>query len=127
MTSDEKYIRQKVGSKNPFKVPEGYFDSVAPAVMERLAEYPGRKLESQKKTIQTKVVLMAERMRPLLYVAATLFVAVFTFSVYFQNMSEDADQKVVSQISTNDDFFDEEADYVMMDNYDIYACLISDY
>ena len=127
MTSDEKYIRQHVGAKNPFKAPEGYFDNVAPTVMGHLADYPERKLELQPKTTKAKVVSMVEHFRPLLYVAATLIIAVFTFSVYMQNMSEETNQKTISQAGANDEFFDEEADYVMIDNYDIYACLSSDY
>ena len=94
MTSDEKYIRQHVGAKNPFKAPEGYFDNVAPTVMGHLADYPERKLELQPKTTKAKVVSMVEHFRPLLYVAATLIIAVFTFSVYMQNMSEETNQQL---------------------------------
>ena len=64
--NEEKYIEEKVGRRNPFVVPEGYFD---------------------------------------------------TFAVSQQPLQAEA-VKVSTDVA-----FDEAADYVMLDNSDIYACL----
>ena len=36
--NEEKYIQEKVGNRNPFRVPEGYFDHFADQVMATLPE-----------------------------------------------------------------------------------------
>ena len=38
MENEEKYIREKMGDKSPFRVPEGYFDQLASRVMSQLPE-----------------------------------------------------------------------------------------
>lgn len=49
--------------KNSFRVPEGYMEGLTDQIMARLPECPQQK--------ETKVVSMAEKMRPWLYLAAS--------------------------------------------------------
>lgn len=49
--------------KNPFRVPEGYMEGMTDQIMARLPERPQQK--------ETKVVSMADKMRPWLYLAAS--------------------------------------------------------
>ena len=126
MTNDEKFLRQHIGEKNPFKVPEGYFENLVPQLMERLPDKPATAGREEPQKAVARVVPLMERLRPLLYVAATLFVAVFTFSVFMQKMDDKAEPQLAAQTEGIDEYFDEEADYVMFDNYDIYACLTSE-
>ncbi|BAR48902.1 hypothetical protein [Tannerella forsythia] len=49
--------------KNSFRVPEGYMEGLTDRIMARLPECPQQK--------ETKVVSMAEKMRPWLYLAAS--------------------------------------------------------
>lgn len=49
--------------KNPFRVPEGYMEGLTDQIMARLPERPQQK--------ETKVVSMADKMRPWLYLAAS--------------------------------------------------------
>ena len=49
--------------KNPFRVPEGYMEGLTDQIMARLPECPQQK--------ETKVVSMADKMRPWLYLAAS--------------------------------------------------------
>ena len=90
--NEEKYIEEQVGRRNPFTVPEGYFDTFADQLMASLPERQPR----------TKYVWL----RPLRYAAAVR-----------QPIQAEAIQ-VSSDVA-----FDEAADYAMIDNYDIYACL----
>ena len=38
--NEEKYIEERVGKRNPFLVPDGYFDHLADQVMASLPEQP---------------------------------------------------------------------------------------
>lgn len=62
MTSEEK-IKQMVGKREPFKVPEGYFEQLNHSFMDQIPE---------ERTAERPVVriTMFERVKPLLYLAA---------------------------------------------------------
>ena len=115
MMNEELYIKSRMGDKNPFRVPEGYFDNFAADIMQKLPE----KVKPVKKGLIV-------RLRPLMYAAACLMVAIFTAAVFFSH--DDAATPEVASISQPvDSYVDEAADYLMADNMDIYACLTSDY
>ena len=75
-------------------------------------------------------------LRPWLYAAACICVGVFIAAIAFNNRSEVATPQPASQqIAVNeptdynyysDSYIDEEADYAMIDNQEIYACLMAD-
>lgn len=127
MTNDEKYLKKRVGNRNPYGVPEGYFERLTPELMQRLPEYPERKLNIVEPKFGSKVRPIIMRMRPLLYTAASLLIATFCIAVYFDSKDADNTQQLSIQTETSDAYYDEVADYAMVDNYDIYACLTSDY
>lgn len=108
--NEEKYIQEKVGSRNPFVVPEGYFETFADQLMASLPERQPR---------ANRVWL-----RPLRYAAAVVCLFVMGAMAWFA-FSPDKQQSLQAKavnVST-DVAFDEAADYVMLDNSDIYACL----
>lgn len=116
MNNEDLYIIERVGKENPFKVPAGYFDQLTSRVMSQLPE-------------QT-VILLPERkpvsrlvsLRPWLY-AAACFVAVVVMGVTlysYQNVATDQ-QMAVATVESN--YMDDAADYAMLDNAEIYACL----
>lgn len=114
MKNEEMYIKSRMSTRNPFQVPDGYFDRLADEVMQQLPEQPRQGL--------------VERLRPWLYAAACLLVAVLTATVYFFRPDAPGQNVVATNVSsTNDTYYDEAADYVMADNIDIYACLASEY
>ena len=120
MMNEEEYLIERVGRENPFRVPEGYFDTLADEVMARVnaVETPAPR--------KARVVWM----RPLLYAAASvcaLFISVMGYNMYTH---QQADQPVAQKVTVSqhsEDSFDQAADYLMVDNEDIYACLSSDY
>ena len=124
----EKYLVEKVGKENPFRVPEGYFDTLASQIMAKV-EAEGVEARDIKtgKEKRAKVVWL----RPVLYAAASvcaLFVSVVAYQSYSEQGVAAPTQNVVANNQVMmDEYFEEAADYVMLDNQDIYACLSSDY
>lgn len=102
-----------MGNKNPFRVPEGYFDNFAAEMMRNLPEQPQ----------QSKFV----RLRPFMYAAACIVVAVLTATIFFFPQHENAEQNMAAVSTTTDTYVEDMADYVMADNNDIYAYLASEY
>jgi hypothetical protein len=129
MDSVEKYVRSRMSRKEPFQVPEGYFDNLVGEIMAKLPEQ--KELDGAGQTDSRKVVPLTPslyaRLRPVLYVAACLLVAVLSFAVYYADSDKKEGQQVATQYSYKDASIDEVADYMMADNSDIYACLTNDY
>ena len=110
--NEEKYIEEQVGRRNPFTVPEGYFDTFADQLMASLPERHPR----------AKQVWL----RPLRYAAAVVCVCAMGAMGWFAlSSSPDVRQPMQAEAAqvSSDAAFDEAADYAMIDNYDIYACL----
>ena len=107
--------------QNPFKVPEGYFDSLNTRIMENVA----RQASAQKseKPAQAKNV----HMHVLRWAAACACVLVIGVSaVLFTFKDTDTSEAPVTaqqSFFTSDDSFNQAADYTMLDNYDMYQML----
>lgn len=120
MTSEEKYISQKCGNKQPFRVPEGYFDTLADRIIEQIPKQ------------QTKLgKAVIKQLKPWFYAAACIVVAVFTATMMLQNKKTDtqiaqAEKTTDTETYYSDTYIDEEADYAMVDNQDIYAYLLAE-
>ena len=125
---EEKYLIEKVGKENPFRVPEGYFDTLSSQIMAKVeAEGVAPRDIKAGKEKRAKVVWL----RPVLYAAASVC-ALFISVVAYQSRSDKGTAAPTQTVVANnqmlmDDYFDEAADYVMLDNQDIYAYLSSDY
>ena len=125
---EEKYLIEKVGKENPFKVPEGYFDTLSSQIMAKIeAEGVAPRDIKTGKEKRAKVLWL----RPVLYAAASVC-ALFISVVAYQSHSDKGTAAPTQTVVANnqmlmDDYFDEAADYVMLDNQDIYAYLSSDY
>ena len=112
---EEKYLEELVGKRNPFVVPEGYFEQLTDQVMQSLPERRPR----------AKSVWM----RPVFYAAASVCALFVCASVWmlWPKASTVSQGQVAEVVQEPDDaYFNEAADYMMLDNQDIYACL-SDY
>ncbi len=115
---EEELLRQAVGDKQPFKVPEGYFDSLSGRITGPL---PACELRMTSGTANRK-----RRLR-LLAAAACMCGVLCVGSAYY--MSRDAGAvadatNVKAQYMYNEDTYIEEvADYAMLDNQDLYSYL----
>lgn len=119
MIKEEKYLVDRFGKKQPFSVPEGYFDQFASQFMEQL---PEREEEAVVVRLDSHSRWSTIRRWS---VAACLAVALAGVGMWaFQGESSkatgaaDAGQFASSNYNTA---IDQAADYAMMDNGDIYA------
>ena len=102
MIEEEKHLREIVGQRNPFRVPEGYFEQLTAQVMQQLPE-------QQKARITM--------LRPWLYAAACTVAAMLMGVTYY--LHQDSADDLVADGS----YYEEGADYAMIDNMAIYASL----
>lgn len=110
MENEEKYINDISGRQNPFRVPDGYFDEFTARLMEQIPKDGG-----QAKTLS---------LRSWLYAAACIAVAaVMVLTYYFQQPMEAQPSVASTETNTDNTYIDEVADYAMIDNAEIYACL----
>ena len=117
MTNEEKLIIESLGKESPFRVPEGYFDRFADQFMDKL---PEQQPAAPAQRPRLKVL------RPILTAAACLCVAIFSITLYLNRPQDVTEQAPVAATATNvaeETLMDEAADYAMLDNADIYACL----
>lgn len=139
--NDELYLKQTVGNRNPFRVPEGYFEQFAEQVMQQLPdrEQPVAQQQPLHATLrpsgQRSSLSRARRvqMRPWFYAAAcTALALMLGVSYYFmqpQTTSVDpapiaaAPAASATYAASDNSYIDDMADYVMLDNTEIYACL----
>lgn len=121
MINEEDYVRSKMGNKNPFTVPEGYFEQLAGDILNKI---PNSVQKDQKPAL-------IKHFRPLLYAAACVCIAMFGIVIY-QNLDKQGNDtlntNIISHNTTdyNDKFIDDAADYAMIDNDEIYASLLAD-
>jgi hypothetical protein len=126
MSNEEKYLQSKMGTKNPFTVPEGYFDTLTEQVMQRLPQQ-----EESAGHEQQKRPVIVRMLRPLLYAAACLCIGIFGVGIYQHLDNQTAEGvPVISHVGTtveyNDTYIEDATDYAMFDNQDIYATLLAD-
>lgn len=136
MKNEELYLRSRMGRENHFRVPEGYFDSLADNIISQL---PGKEVAISLHQAGTQTGNAAgetngkgnrpailKRIRPWLFAAACVCGIAFLGAVYYHAPEQTADQQFAA-VNTADNYVDEAADYAMVDNQDIYACLMSEY
>lgn len=122
MIAEEKYLEDKYGKKQPFKVPNGYFDSFAENLMDKLPE---------QQPVMTPHISMWRKWRKLrLTVAVAASVCAVMFSVMtFMHNTKPTHSPLASNHTTktvtNDSYntLDVAADYTMLDNDDIYVLI----
>lgn len=114
MNNEETYLKETIGTRNPFQVPDGYFEQLTQQVMQQLPE---------RKPQRSRLVAL----RPWLYAAAcvvALFVLGTTTYHFRQQPADEPAPLASSAVSPADNsYIDAAADYAMIDNVDIYACL----
>ena len=128
MNYEEKEIKERFGQVNPFRVPDGYFDQLTERVMSQLPEREQTAEHVSLSSSRPKSRLVA--LRPWMYAAACTVAAVFMgVALYFHQTKEEqtlanADVNAsASTTNTESQYIDEYAEYVMLDNTEIYAYL----
>ena len=116
---EEKYIEQKVGKRNPFRVPEGYFENFNVQMMQQISEQKSPELKPMAKTVWMR--------KPMYYAAACVCALLISATAWLLMSNPDTNVstpvQLASQQEVQDEEFDEAADYMMLDNHEIYALL----
>ena len=136
MKTDERHVDHIFGNSDGFKVPEGYFDQLITNVMTQVeaeAQTATAKPAAKPTTAKPAATASAtptkpirKMLRPMFYAAASVLAAVFCGTLYFHHTSDATDlqpQETATVASADDTYIDEAADYLMVDNTDIYAYL----
>ena len=130
---EEDFLMEKVGRHESFRVPDGYFDNLAARVMEQLPEQEHtavtESMSSQEPRAKVVRPVFGRRLRTMFAAAACLAAIVFGATLFFNDKEQQDPMSAVAFNGPSDDsytYMDEAADYAMMDNQDIYACLMSE-
>ncbi len=135
MIKEEQILMEKFGRGKSFRVPEGYFDTVASRVMQSIPETSGMRVAMTENVRQQTAADRAPLSRRLVVwrvAAAIALVAVLsgiTFGIVRHNGSGKEATSLSAQAETSHtdySMFDEAVDYAMIDNQDIYASLLSE-
>ena len=125
----EHHLHSTYGNKRPFTVPDHYFSDLSSQIMAKIpVEDPVNTPENTVKTKKSHFALI-RRVRPLAIAAAmigVIVIAFWSFADYTSNQKRAADipEKGVGETlskAISSDSFDEAADYMMMDEDDMYA------
>lgn len=125
--NDEKYIRKAFGKKNPFSVPEGYFDSLTPRIMQGIKQTDAEGKVPIMRGHAARTVSLWQRSRKFVIgVAASVCVGLFSLGAYFhsgnsQRHSAQTMQQAKAERHSDYSSIDEMVDYSMMDTEDMYA------
>ena len=129
MMNEDVLIESKMGKRNPFKVPEGYFDQLTEQVMQMIPEENTQTAQVQVMKPAKNAILRS--LRPLFYAAACSCIAVFGVATYLHlnkevNDTQQLQSNIVTVHSYSDSYIEEATDHAMLDNDDIYASLLAD-
>jgi esterase/lipase len=113
MGTNKKTKLNEIPKENPFKVPDNYFEDFASRMQEQIAE-------------ENKVVPLFQKMRPFLYVAASVIVILsVTFVAFTGDTQEDdmmakqnADTVQVTETSNKEMAVSKKSDEVLFDDID---------
>lgn len=115
---EEDKLLKKVGTGNPFTVPEGYFENLTSEVMSKLPEQQAPQL--------IKEPTRWERFKPWAYMAAMFAGAALIINVASKNpnpFGENASLAAEETEVISDEYLDYALNQSMLDNYSLYVYL----
>lgn len=118
---EEKEFKQTFGTRTPFKVPEGYFDTLQQEIMAKIPEQQ-----------HAKVVVMKPKksiLRPVAGIAASVCIIMGAFAIYSKIYNEEKPVMATTnhtqeQASVQENNEYEAEDYIMMDNEAMYSYMM---
>ncbi len=111
----EENILKKIGTENPFRVPEGYFENLTSEVMNRLPE-------KEKSADVQKEPTMWERVRPWLYMAAMFVGAALIIRVASSDRTPSLEQ-LSDETESEIEYINMAVENSMLDDYSLYMYL----
>ena len=117
LMKEEDKLQKMIGTENPFRVPEGYFENLTSEVMNRLPEK-----EKSLGAIR-KESTMWERVRPWLYMTAMFIGAALIIRVASTDRTPAADRVAAEESETEIEYINMAVDNSMLDDYSLYVYL----
>lgn len=115
----EDIIRQYTTTRNPFRVPDGYFDDFTQRLMQRLPQEAASQTTTPRRA---RIVSLSPARRLMRYAAAVMVAAACLGSglyLYNRSASDTDDILTASDYLANDDNLDDMLDYEMLSNNQI--------
>lgn len=114
---EEDELLKKCGTKNPFMVPEGYFDNFSKELMNKLPE------KEQTSTPQETITTW-QRIKPWIYMAAMFCGLMFSVRVVVGPPKQDTPIFTAAETEQfSDEYIETILDHSMMDDYTLYQYL----
>lgn len=120
---EEFLLEQKYGRRNPYKVPEGYFERFEESFMDNLRTH--ERQQQKRKNKRANVVRLF--LRPVACVACTVLIVLSGFLFFHENVTEgqceanNISKSYSAAVHVSDYTIDDISDYAMLDNDDIYS------
>ena len=118
--NEDKELKRLYGNKNPFKVPDGYFDHLADDIMAQLPDTPAE---------SPAPISLWGKMKPWIYMAAMFVGMSFTIRMFmgkFGMEKEQTPQTATASYSVTDlpeEYVEPIVSQTMMDDYQLYEYL----
>ena len=109
---EEDTILRKVGTDNPFRVPEGYFEQFSDSLMSHLPE-------QETSTLVVKEPSLWDKVKPWVYMAAMFAGAALIIRTASGQRADDTTDSEVQEM----EYISEAVDYSMLDDYSLYVYL----
>lgn len=114
---EEKELRKKSGTKNPFKVPDGYFENLTQNIMEKLPD----------NSVEEESITLWNRVKPWLYMAAMFCGLIFGAKLLINKpLNEEIGTETAFNIEQDilpNMLIDPVSNQTMMDDYSLYKYL----
>lgn len=115
MKEEDKLLRT-VGTENPFRVPEGFFENLTSEVMNRLPEKETPAYEQKEPTLWDKV-------KPWMYMAAMFVGAALIIRVASSDQTPAADRMTAEEKENEAKYINTIVENSMLDDYSFYVYL----
>lgn len=135
METDERYIELHFGKKAPFKVPEGYLDNLTQSIISNVEAVGKEAVPAASASVKSAAPTVGwwQRYRRYVVAAACVAFVVGGVSVWQAQSSTEADKAHVATATHNSSYdasaygsvSDEEINYSMLDNEDMYSLMAS--
>ncbi|EGF57576.1 hypothetical protein HMPREF9446_01656 [Bacteroides fluxus YIT 12057] len=116
LMKEEDKILKKVGTENPFRVPDDYFENLTSEVMSRLPE-------KEKPAILQKEPTRWEKVRPWLYMTAMFIGAALIIRVASSDRTPAMDRVANDDTEMEIEYINTVLENSMMDDYSLYVYL----
>ena len=109
---EEDKILKKIGTENPFRVPDGYFENLTSEVMNRLPE------KEKLIAVQTE-----QKVRPWLYMTAMFIGAALIIRVASSEHTPSVERMAADDTETEMEYINMAVENSMLDDYSLYVYL----